>query len=49
MSHRNLLGLPGIPPRFHDVLVTELGANCADPRGGSWFGRMAGQSPLNKL
>ena len=44
MSHRNLHGLPDIPPRFPDLLVTELGANCADPRGGS--GRMAEQSPL---
>ena len=35
MSHRSLLGLPDIPPRFSDLLVTELGANCADPRGGS--------------
>ena len=43
--HRNLLG-PCNPPHFLDVLVTELGANCADPRGGSWFGRIAEQSPL---
>ena len=27
-------------------LQTELGANCADPRSGSWFDRMAEQSPL---
>ena len=37
MFHRN-------PPRVLDVLVTELGANCADPQGGSSFGRMAEQS-----
>ena len=43
--HRDLLG-PCNPPHFPDVLVTELGANCADPRGGSWFGRIAEQSPL---
>ena len=48
MSHRNLLGQPDNPPRFPDVLVTALGANCADPRGGSWFGRMAEESPLTK-
>ena len=24
----------------------KLGANCTDPRSGSWFGRMAEQSPL---
>ena len=46
LSHRNLLGLFDNPLRFPDVLVTELGANCADPRSGSWFGRMAEQSPL---
>ena len=47
MSHRNLLSLPDNPPRFPDVLVTELGANCADPWAGSWFGRMTEQGPLN--
>ena len=46
MSHRNLLGLLANPPRFLTLLETELGANCADPRGGSRFGRMAEQSPL---
>ena len=46
MSRRSLLGLPDNPPRFRDVLVTESGANCADQRSGSWFGRMAEQSPL---
>ena len=46
MSHRNLLGLPDNPPRFSRLLETELGANCADPWGGSWFGRKAEQSPL---
>ena len=35
-----------IPPPFFDLLVTVLGANCSDPRSGSWFGRMAEQSPL---
>ena len=46
MSDRNLLGLLANPPRFPSKKKTELGANCADPRGGSWFGRMAEQSPL---
>ena len=46
MSHRNLFGLLDNPPRFPDVLVTELGAICADPRGGSWLGRMAERSPF---
>ena len=46
MSHRNIFGLPDIPPRFPDLLVTESGANFADPRGGTWFGRRAEQSPL---
>ena len=46
MSHRNLLGLHANPPHFPCLLETELGANCADPRSGSWFGRMAEQRPL---
>ena len=46
MSHRNLLGLPDNLPRFSEVLVTELGGNCADPRNGSWFDRIAERSPL---
>ena len=49
MSHRNLLGLPDIPPRFPDLLVSELGANCAHPRGGSWFGPTAGQNPPHRF
>ena len=44
MSHRNLLGLPANPGDLPTSLETELGANCADPRRGSRFGRMAEQS-----
>ena len=40
------LGVLDNPPRFPDVLVTELGATCADPRGAPLFGRTAEQSPL---
>ena len=46
ISHRNLLGLPANPPRFPTFLETESGTNCADPRCGSWFRRVAEQSPL---
>ena len=46
MSCHNIQGLPDDPPRFPDVLVTEFIANWADPRCGSWFGRMAELSPL---
>ena len=31
---------------FLAVLVKELGANCGEPQGGSWFGCVAEQSPL---
>ena len=48
MSHRNLLGPPDNPPRFPDVLVTELGANCADPWSGSWFGQPAHNFPSRR-
>ena len=33
MSHWNLLGLLDNPLRFPDLLVTELGANCAEIHG----------------
>ena len=42
--HRNLLGVLDSPPLFRTTLVTESGTTCADPRTGSWFGRMAEQS-----
>ena len=45
MSHRNFLCQPDDPPRFPSLPETELGANCAGPRSGSWFGRMAEHSP----
>ena len=45
MFHRNLLGVPDPPSRFL-AMVTESGTTCADPRSGSWFGRVAEQSPL---
>ena len=46
MTHHNIGGLPDDHSRFPDVLVTELIANWADPRRGSWFGRMAELSLL---
>ena len=46
MFHRNLLGVPDPPPLFPTTLITESGTTCVDPRSGSWFGRMAEQSPL---
>ena len=46
VSHRSLLGLPANPPRFPTLLETELGANCANPRSGSWFGCTVEQNPL---
>ena len=46
MSHHNIRGLPGDPPRFSDVLVTELIANWADAWRGSWFACVAELSPL---
>ena len=45
MFHRTLLGVPDLPLLFPTTLVTESGTPCADPRCGSWFGRMAEQSP----
>ena len=39
-------GLPANPVHFPTSLETGFGANCADPRSGSWFGRVAEQSPL---
>ena len=49
VSHRNLLGLPANPVHLPTSLETGLGANCAAPRSGSWFGRMAEQSPLTSF
>ena len=46
MFHRNLLGVPDPPLRFPTALRTASGTTCADPRSGSWFGRMAERSPL---
>ena len=44
--HRKLLGVPHHPPLFPTPLVTDSGTTCADPRSGSWLGRMAEQSPI---
>ena len=46
MFHRNLLGVSYPPSRFPTTLISESGTTCADPRNGSWFGRMAEQSSL---
>ena len=46
MFHRNLLGVLDPPPPFPATLVTESSATCADPRSGSWFGRMPERSRL---
>ena len=46
MFHRNLLGVIDPPPLFPTMLVAEPGTTCADPRCGSWFGRMAEQSSI---
>ena len=40
MFHRNLLGLLDHHLDF-PLMVTESGTTCADPRSGSWLGRMA--------
>ena len=44
MFHRNLLGPLANPPRCPSLQETEVGANCAEPRRASWFGRVAEQS-----
>ena len=49
MFHRNLLGVLDPPPLFPTTLVTMAGPTCADPRSGSWFGRMARQHKVNSL
>ena len=46
--HRNLLGVPD-PPLFLTTLVTESGTTCADPLGGSLFGRRAEQIPFHVM
>ena len=44
--HHNLLGVPGPLPLFPTTLFMESATTCADPRSGSWFGRVAEQRTL---